>query len=85
MACGVVPVATPVGGVPELIRQGENGYMENVGDIAAHAARVIDLLEDSSLHSRLAAAGRARAQEHFSTEKIIPQYEQYYRDVLGRG
>ena len=40
MACGVVPVATRVGGVPELITDGEDGYLEAVGDIEAQAARV---------------------------------------------
>ena len=44
MACGVVPVATRVGGVPELITDGVDGYLEAVGDIAAQAARVAALL-----------------------------------------
>jgi N-acetyl-alpha-D-glucosaminyl L-malate synthase BshA len=44
MACGVVPVATRVGGVPELITDGEDGYLEAVGDIDAQAARVVALL-----------------------------------------
>ena len=46
MACGVVPVATRVGGVPELITDGEDGYLEAVGDIEAQAARVVALLTD---------------------------------------
>jgi L-malate glycosyltransferase len=84
MACGVATVGTDVGGVPELIVNGENGYMEPVGDIVAQAARVVALLTDDALHQRITTAGRARATEHFSTEKIIPQYEQYYEDVLSR-
>ena len=44
MACGVVPVATRVGGVPELITHGEDGFLEAVGDIEAQAARVVELL-----------------------------------------
>ncbi len=84
MACGVATVGTNVGGVPELIVNGENGFMETVGDIPAHAARVVALLTDDALHKRITLAGRARAMEHFSTEKIIPQYEQYYEDVLNR-
>ncbi len=84
MACGVVPVATCVGGVPEVIRDQENGYMEAVGDIAAMARRVVSLLTDDDLRKRMAVAGRAHAEATFSTEKIIPQYEQYYRDVLAR-
>jgi N-acetyl-alpha-D-glucosaminyl L-malate synthase BshA len=83
MACGVVPVATRVGGVPELITDGEDGYLEAVGDIEAQAARVVALLSDDALHWRLAKAGRWNASERFCTDRIIPQYEQYYRDVVG--
>jgi N-acetyl-alpha-D-glucosaminyl L-malate synthase BshA len=82
MACGVVPVATRVGGVPELITDGEDGYLEAVGDIEAQAARVVALLTDEALHWRLAKAGRWNAGERFCTDRIIPQYERYYNDVL---
>ena len=82
MACGVATVTTHVGGVPELITHGVNGFMEPVGDIAAQASRAVELLTDEALHQRITAAGRARAMEQFSTERIIPQYEQYYEEVL---
>jgi L-malate glycosyltransferase len=84
MACGVVPVATRVGGVPELITDGEDGFLEAVGDIEAHAARVVALLTDEDLHYRMRKAGRWNAAERFCTEKVIPCYEQYYRDVVER-
>jgi N-acetyl-alpha-D-glucosaminyl L-malate synthase BshA len=84
MACGVATVTTNVGGVPELIIDGENGFMERIGDIAAQAARTVSLLTDDKLHQRITAAGRARAMEKFSTEKIIPLYERYYEDVMVR-
>jgi len=82
MACGVVPVATRVGGVPELITHGEDGFLEAVGDVQAQAARAVSLLTDESLHMRMAMAGRWNAAARFCTEKIIPRYEQYYEDVL---
>jgi N-acetyl-alpha-D-glucosaminyl L-malate synthase BshA len=85
MACGVVPVATRVGGVPELITDGEDGYLEGVGDVAAQAARAVDLLTDDDLHRRMAKTGRRNAAERFSTERIIPQYEKYYEDVVAGG
>ena len=84
MACGVAPVATYVGGVPELIINGENGFMEPVGDIAAQAARATELLTDDALHQRITAAGRQRALDVFCSERIIPQYERYYNQVLAR-
>ncbi len=82
MACGVVPVATRVGGVPELITDGEDGYLEAVGDIEAQAARVVALLSDEALHWRMAKAGRWNAGERFCTDRIIPLYERYYTDVV---
>ncbi len=82
MACGVVPVATRVGGVPELITHGEDGYLEEVGDIGAQAARVVELLSDDALHWKMAKAGRWNAGERFCTDRIIPQYEKYYTDVV---
>jgi len=82
MACGVVPVATRVGGVPELITHGEDGFLEAVGDVEAQAARAVELLKDDQLHWRMAKAGRWNASERFCTDRIIPQYERYYADVV---
>ena len=82
MACGVVPVATRVGGVPEVIEHGENGFLEQVGDIEGQAARAMALLTDEDLHYRMRKAGRWDAAERFCTDKIIPLYERYYRDVV---
>ena len=65
MACGVPPVATRVGGVPELITDGVDGFLESVGDIAAQAARVMELLTDESLHQRMAAAARQHSHQRF--------------------
>ena len=83
MACGVVPVATRTGGVGELITHGEDGYMEAVGDVDAMAARVRELFADPVRRGAMAAAARRTAQQRFSTELIIPRYEEYYREVLG--
>jgi N-acetyl-alpha-D-glucosaminyl L-malate synthase BshA len=82
MACGVVPIATRVGGVPELITDGVDGYLEAVGDVAAQSQRVIALLADEPLHRRMAYAARQAAHERFCTDRIIPLYEQYYEQVL---
>jgi N-acetyl-alpha-D-glucosaminyl L-malate synthase BshA len=81
MACGVVPVATRVGGVPELITHGEDGFLEAVGDIEGQAQATLRLLQDPDLHQRMAGAARWNAAEHFCTDRIIPQYERYYEEV----
>ena len=83
MACGVPPVATRVGGLPELVTHGVDGFLEPAGDIQAYAARAIELLSDQALQDRMAAAARKTAVERFATSLIIPRYEQYYREVLG--
>ena len=82
MACGVVPVATRVGGVPELITDAEDGFLEAPGDIAAQSARVVSLLTDDALQYRMAKTGRWNAAERYCPDKIIPAYEKYYRDVI---
>jgi N-acetyl-alpha-D-glucosaminyl L-malate synthase BshA len=83
MACGVPPVATNAGGVPDLISNGQDGFMESVGDIAGQAQRLTELLSDEQLHTRMAVAARASARSRFSTDLIIPKYEAYYRQVSG--
>jgi N-acetyl-alpha-D-glucosaminyl L-malate synthase BshA len=83
MACGVPPVATRVGGVPELITDGVDGYLEPVGDIKAQAARAIQLLSDDKLHATIAEAARKTATSRFCTDLIIPKYERYYEEVVG--
>ncbi|HWQ55058.1 MAG TPA: N-acetyl-alpha-D-glucosaminyl L-malate synthase BshA [Bryobacteraceae bacterium] len=81
MACGVVPVATRVGGVPELVTHESDGYLEAVGDVGAQAARVTELLSRDSLHRKMSVAARRAAADRFCTERIIPLYEQYYEEV----
>ena len=82
MACGVPPVAASSGGVPELITHGVDGYLERVGDIGAQAARVVELLTDDGLYERVSSAARQTALTRFCTERLIPQYESYYEEVL---
>ena len=82
MACGVVPVATNVGGVPELITDGVDGCLEAVGDIDSLAARATEILTDPALHASMATAARHTASTRFCSENLIPLYEQYYEQVL---
>ena len=84
MACGVVAIGTNVGGVPELITDGVDGCLENVGDIERLAARATELLTNSALHDKMAVAARKTAVDRFSTESLIPKYERYYQEVLSR-
>ena len=82
MACGVVPVATRAGGIPELITPGVDGFLEPVGDTAAQANRIIQLLTDDTVFNQMSRAARRSAETRFSTQAIIPQYERYYAQIL---
>jgi N-acetyl-alpha-D-glucosaminyl L-malate synthase BshA len=85
MACGVPPVATRVGGVPDLITHGADGFMEAVGDINAQAGRLIELLSDDGIHDRMSSAARHTAVTRFCTDLLIPKYEAYYKRVVQAG
>ena len=84
MACGVPPVATRTGGVPDLITHERDGYLEPVGDVEGQAGRITALLTDPGLHTRVAAAARQTAETRFCSDLIIPQYEAYYQEVTER-
>jgi L-malate glycosyltransferase len=82
MACGVPPVATRTGGVPDLITDGQDGFMEAVGDIDGQAARLTELLSDNAMHEKMSRAARKTAESRFCTDLIIPLYERHYMRVL---
>ncbi len=84
MACEVVPVASGVGGLPEVITDGVDGYYCQVGDVEGMAARAIEVLGDDSKLEAMRKAARRTAQERFCTTKIIPKYEELYRGLLER-
>ncbi len=84
MACQVVPIATNEGGVPEVIEHGKTGFLAAVGDVDTMANYAIELLSDEARLREMGKAARASAQARFCASKIIPMYEQYYREVLER-
>lgn len=81
MACEVPVVASDIGGLPELVVEGETGYLCPLGDIDAFTDRAYRILTDEALHKRMADAGRQRAVKVFDTEHIVPHYESYYERV----
>jgi N-acetyl-alpha-D-glucosaminyl L-malate synthase BshA len=84
MACGVPVIGTNAGGIPELIVDNETGFIVEVGDTEDVAKKAIELLTDDSLHQRMAEFGELRVKDLFSSKKIVSQYEQIYKQTLGR-
>jgi N-acetyl-alpha-D-glucosaminyl L-malate synthase BshA len=84
MACEVVPIATRVGGVPELIEHGKSGFLADVGDVGAMARYATDILSDESRLREMGKACREVARSRFCASMIVPQYEDFYRKVLER-
>ena len=83
MACEVPVIATRVGGVPEVVEEGESGYLFEVGDVAGMAKAALQVLSDDRERERLGRRGREIAVTRFATDIIIPQYEQLYESVVG--
>ncbi len=84
MASEVVPIATSVGGVPEVIEHGKSGFLAAVGDVESMARYAIEILEDEARLRAMGKACREAARARFCTSKIIPQYEEFYRRVVAR-
>lgn len=82
MACGVPVVASNVGGLPEVITDGETGILRPVADVAGMADAVLMILGDSDRAARMALAARRRAEEQFAPGPAIDRYMQLYRRVL---
>jgi L-malate glycosyltransferase len=84
LACGVPVVATAVGGVPEVIRDGETGLLAPPGDQARFAERIRELLLDPARARAMGAAARADVLARFARDPIVARYEDLYRRVLAR-
>ena len=83
MSCGVPVIATRVGGVPEVIPEGDAGYLAEVGDVQTMAEQGLRILKDPAEWRRMSENARSAA-EKYSTEHVVPMYEDYYRKVTGK-
>jgi glycosyltransferase involved in cell wall biosynthesis len=82
MAAGLPVVATRVGGVPELVVDGETGLLVPEGDPPGLAAALQRMVDDPALRARLGAAGRARVERHFRLDTFVEAHLALYRRVL---
>jgi N-acetyl-alpha-D-glucosaminyl L-malate synthase BshA len=84
MSCGVPCIGTDVGGIPELITDGENGYICTLGDIDEIAAKAVALLSQSHQYEEFSRNAVRAAKEKFGAKKIVEEYEAIYGQVLGQ-
>jgi N-acetyl-alpha-D-glucosaminyl L-malate synthase BshA len=82
MASGVPVVGSDAGGLPEVVKHAETGFLLPVGDVEGMAARTLEILKDEEHRRCLGQAGRRRAAALFSADRIVSEYEQYYERVL---
>ena len=82
MSCGVPVVSSSVGGLPELIRHNETGFIAEIGDVNRMAKYAIDLLTNDRKHKLFSENSRNRAVEAFDKSKVVPMYEDYYKKII---
>jgi glycosyltransferase involved in cell wall biosynthesis len=83
-AAGVPVVATAVGGTPEVVEDGVNGYLVPPGDPAALAARIADALADEGRRREMGRRGRERVREQFTFAVQAAAYQRLFGRIAGR-
>jgi glycosyltransferase involved in cell wall biosynthesis len=84
MALGLPVVATNVGGTPELIEDGREGLLVQLGDVEAAAEQLARLARDAGLRDRLGGAAREKITRDFSVSRLVDSYADLYESLAGR-
>ncbi len=82
MSYGKPVLATNVGGIPEVMKDGETGYLYSMGKVDDFAKKLDELSKNNDLIVKLGRNAKARAESSFGSEKIVAQYEDYYRKIM---
>ncbi len=82
MAAGVPVIASPVGGIPMIVREGETGYLVEYGDAKALAKRMVEIVTDDEVRLRMGTRGREIAKERFTLESVCQRTVAVYREVI---
>ncbi|MFO0598003.1 MAG: N-acetyl-alpha-D-glucosaminyl L-malate synthase BshA [Myxococcaceae bacterium] len=81
MSCGVPVVASRVGGLPEVVTDGQTGWLHDVADVDAMEGSVRRLLDNAALHERFATAARETAVTRFRLAPTVARYEALYERI----
>jgi L-malate glycosyltransferase len=84
MACEVPVIASRVGGIPEVVDDGETGFLSEVGDVDKMADDAARLVADEQFRREMGARAREAAVSRYRTDIVIPQYVDFYEQVLSR-
>ena len=84
LAAGKPVAAYGVGGVPDVVRDGVDGYVVEPGDVEALAGRLAELAADRALGARMGAAGRERVLERYGVGRLLDDVDRLYRDTMDR-
>ena len=77
-------IASRVGGLPEVVTDGETGYLSPVGDVDKMAADAARLLSDNKLRKEMGCRARESAITRYRTDVVIPQYIEFYEQVIAK-
>ncbi|MCG7343049.1 N-acetyl-alpha-D-glucosaminyl L-malate synthase BshA [Sporosarcina sp. ACRSL] len=80
-ACGVPAIATNIGGIPEVIEDGKNGFLIELGDVESAAEKAKLLLSDPILHQNFRESAIRTVVDKFDSESIVQQYEELYYEI----
>jgi N-acetyl-alpha-D-glucosaminyl L-malate synthase BshA len=84
MACEVPVIASRVGGLPEVVTNGETGYLSPAGDIDEMANHAAHLLANEELRREMGRRARQSAISRYRTDVVIPQYIEFYEQVIAK-
>ena len=82
MACGLPVISSSVGGLPELVKHNETGFIAEIGDVDRMAKYALELLTNEKKYKLFSENSRQRAVNKFDKSKVIPLYEEYYEHIL---
>jgi len=82
LAAGKPVVAYAVGGVPDVVREGVDGFLVEPGNRAAMAERLAEIAADPELGARLGAAGRERVLERYGVRRLLDEIDRLYRETM---
>ncbi|MCW8996906.1 MAG: N-acetyl-alpha-D-glucosaminyl L-malate synthase BshA [Psychromonas sp.] len=82
MACGLPVISSSVGGLPELVKHNETGFIAEIGDVDRMAKYALELLTNEKKYKLFSENSRQRAVNKFDKSKVVPLYEEYYEHIL---